>query len=66
METKYPNIEVQLSDQDGNAFVIIGRVKKAMVKAGVSPEEVSEFEREAKSGDYDNVLQTCMKWVDVS
>ncbi len=27
---KFPNIEVQLSGEDGNAFSIMGRVTKAM------------------------------------
>lgn len=34
---KYPNIEVQLTGQDGNAFYIIGTCLQAMRRAGVSP-----------------------------
>lgn len=64
-EPKYPNIVVQLVGEDGNAFAILGKVKEAMQCAGISKEERDRFLREAKSGDYDNLLQTCMKWVDV-
>jgi len=65
-DVKYPEIEVQLTGEDGNAFYILGKVKKALERNGVSKEEVEEFLTEAKSGDYDNLLQTCMKWVDVN
>jgi hypothetical protein len=63
---RYPEIEVRLSGQDGNAFAIIGRVTKALRRAGVTQASISEFTSEATSGDYDHVLQTCMRWVDVS
>lgn len=63
---KYPNIEVELSGGDGNAYSIIARVAKAMRRGGVTAQEIDEFQKEAKSGDYDNVLQTAMKWVNVS
>lgn len=65
MNPKYPNVEVQLTGQDGNAFFIIARVNKALKKAGVSKEEIDAFMEDAMSGDYDHVLQTVMKWVNV-
>ncbi len=65
MKTKYPDIEVELSEQDGNAFSIIGRVSKALRKANVPQGELESFRKEATSGDYDNVIQTAMKWVNV-
>ena len=65
-DVKYPEIEVQLSGQDGNAGAIIGRVHDALRRAGVPHEERQQFREEAYSGDYDNVLQTCMRWVNVS
>jgi hypothetical protein len=65
MDVKYPDVVVRLSGEDGNAFSIIERVTRALGRAGVSPEELYQFREQATSGDYDNVLQTCMKWVDV-
>lgn len=62
---KYPDIEVQLTGEDGNAFFIIGAVRKALRRANVEKAEIDAFSEQAMSGDYDNVLQTCMKWVDV-
>lgn len=61
---KYPEVTVKLVGEDGNAFFIIGRTSQALRLAGVSQEEISAFQAEAMSGDYDNVLQTVMKWVD--
>lgn len=66
MDVKYPNIEVQLTGTDGNAFSIIGKVKKALRDARVPREEQDAFMKEAMSGDYNNVLQTAMRWVEVS
>jgi hypothetical protein len=62
---KYPEIEVQLSGEDGNAFSIVGTVSRALKRARVPAEEVALFRSEAMSGDYDNVLQTAMRWVEV-
>lgn len=62
---KHPKIKVRLTGSDGNAFAVIGNVQKALRSAGVPASEVAEFVKEASSGDYDNVLQTAMRWVDV-
>lgn len=66
MDIKYPNVKVRLTGTDGNAFMIIGNVQRALRQAKVPHEELELFREEAMSGDYDNVLQTCMRWVDVS
>ena len=64
MDTKYPHVNVTLTD--GNAYAIIGAVTVALRRAGVSAAEQSAFREEATSGDYDNVIQTAMRWVNVS
>ena len=63
---KYPDISVKLTGTDGNAFSIIGAVRRALREAGVEQDEIDTFRKEATSGDYDNVLATAMRWVDVS
>lgn len=65
MATKYPHIRVRLSGSDGNAFAIVALVRRALKKAGVPEAEIEEFSKEATSGDYDNVLVTAMKTVEV-
>jgi hypothetical protein len=62
---KYPNVKVKLVGKDGNAFAILGSVRVALKKAKVPQTEIDAFLSEAMSGNYDNLLQTCMKWVDV-
>ena len=59
------DVEVKLSDQDGNAFFILGSVCKELRRAG-HEDLVEEFWKEATSGDYDHLLQTCMKYVHVT
>lgn len=65
--------KVQLTGADGNAFMIIGRVNKEIarwnMKHSDNPKKLidkDEFEKEATSGDYDHLLQTVMKYCDVS
>lgn len=60
------DIDVQLTGQDGNAFMIMGAVSKALRKAGATPEQIKEYTDESMSGDYNNLLRTAMKWVNVS
>lgn len=65
MTTRYPNITVQLTGEDGNAFFIIGRVQKELRKHGLPPHVVAEYVDEATSGDYDHLLATTTRWVNV-
>ncbi len=64
-EPKYPHLTIELSGKDGNVFFILGRMSALLRTAGLSQEELDEFIKEATSKDYDHVLQTCMKWVNV-
>jgi hypothetical protein len=43
----------------------MGTVKKALKKAGYPKEEVDKYLEESMSGDYNNLLQVAMKWVNV-
>ena len=63
---KYPEIEVRLTGENGNAFAILGRVSATLRRAGVEKAERDAFYTEATSGDYDHLLQTVTKWVTVS
>lgn len=66
MDIKYPHVEVQLSGEDGNGFMIVGRVRLELRRAGVPSAEIDAFSSEATNGDYDHLLQTVMKTVTVS
>ena len=60
---RYPHVTVELTD--GNAFAIIGATRRALSRAGVPATEVAAYTDEAKAGDYDHLLQTTMRWVEV-
>lgn len=62
----YPNVQVELTGRDGNAFAIIGACIKAARRAGIGAGPIAAFQVEATSGDYDHLLATCMRWFDVS
>jgi hypothetical protein len=65
MAPKYPDIIVKLTDEDGNAFAVLGRSRKAAEDAGLSNEEIDVFMKEATAGDYKNLLQTVIRWFEV-
>lgn len=65
-EPKYPDVEVQLTGEDSNAFGMIARTSTALRRAGADANEIAEFSAEATSGDYDNVITTIKKWVTIS
>ncbi|MCX5831370.1 MAG: hypothetical protein NT140_05715 [Deltaproteobacteria bacterium] len=62
MEKQRPT--VKLISQDGNAFFILGTVRKALLKEGMEI-DAKEFMEKATSGDYDNLLRVVMDYVDV-
>lgn len=65
MKIKHPEVTVDFSNIDGNAFMLLGTVRKAMRRAKVTDDEIAKFTTEAQSDDYDHLLQTCMTWVNV-
>jgi hypothetical protein len=58
------NITVKLVGEDGNAFVILGKVSSALKRNGHA-DLAKEFQKEAMSGDYDHLLQTAMEYVEI-
>jgi hypothetical protein len=60
---KYPNVKVKLTGQNGNAFMVLGLVSKALKKAGLPTDD---FMKDAMSGDYDHLLATACDYVVVS
>ena len=62
----YQGIDVRLTGSDGNAFMVMGKVGGAMRRAGVPDAEIERFRTECMSGDYDNLIRTCMAWVNIT
>jgi hypothetical protein len=65
-QIRHPEVTVQLTGTDGNAFSILGRVRRALGDAGVPDEEIREFMDQATAGTYDELLAACMRWVEVT
>ena len=58
-------VKVRLIGENGNVFSIIGRISKALKKAG-QKEKAKEFYSKAMNREsYDKVLQLAMKYVEV-
>lgn len=64
---KGPNAKptVKLLEQNGNAFMIMGTISKALKKAGADEEYVQMYMEESQAGDYDNLLRVALKYADV-
>ena len=58
------DVKVKLIGEDGNAFYILGKTIKALKKAGYD-NLAKQYEMEATAGDYDQLLQVTMKYVEV-
>lgn len=65
-EPYLPDVAVQLTGRDGNAGVIMGAVTSAMRRAGVPTVAIDQYRRSSIAGTYDQLVQTAMRWVDVS
>jgi hypothetical protein len=64
MNVKYPEVVVQLTGNNGNAFVIIGAVTRALKRAGLR-QEAAEFASQAmQQPSYDALLVLCMETVE--
>lgn len=63
MTAKYPHVIVPLVGEDGNAFAIMGRVSKALKRAGEheAAEEYTNAAFEAES--YDALLRLTLEYV---
>lgn len=71
---RYRQCHVRLEGTSPNAASIMMKVRRGLEEYLADQEYdpkdiedvVAEFLKEAKSGDYDNVLQTAYRWVNVS
>ncbi len=62
---KYPEVTAKLIGEDGNVFVIIGAVSKALKKAGLK-DAAEQWTTDAMACEsYDDVLRLAMETVDV-
>ena len=66
-DVRYPKIVVQLALEGlgGNAYAVMGKVAKAMKRAGVPREEVEAYYAESTGGSYEDLLAMAERWVTV-
>ena len=55
-------IGLELDELDGNAFSLLGAFQKQAKREDWTKEEIKQVLDEATSGDYDDLLQTLMKY----
>ena len=55
------DIKLTLVGEDGNAFAIMGRARQALRRNGRA-DLIEAFTKECTSGDYNNLLATCLKY----
>jgi len=56
---------LQLVGSNGNAFYVLGKAIQVGRKFGWGKEKTDEFLIEARGGDFNHLLQTCMNYFDV-
>ena len=49
---------------DGNAFCVMGYVQAAMRRNGFSKTEIDEYQKQATSSDYNNLLCVSMDYIE--
>lgn len=61
----FKKVKVRLVGEDGNAFSIMGRVKRELVRSG-QKEAAEEYLERATEGDYNHLLQVTLEYVEQS
>ena len=54
-------LDVDLTNIDGNAFAIMGAIRKEAIRAGWAEEEIEEVLEDMRSGDYDHLVQVAIE-----
>lgn len=62
---KYPEAQISLLAQKGDAFHLLGAVGNALRAAGADQDTVNAFYDECGRGSYEDLLQTVRSWVSV-
>ena len=63
--TEIPKPLVELTGKDGNAYSIMGRVRRALQKAGAPAEVLDKYYEESTKGDCDHLLSIACQYVKV-
>ena len=58
-------VRVELAGPSGNAFCVLGAMRRALRNAGLGSAEIDEYFRRATSGDYENLLAVSREYVNL-
>ena len=58
-------VKVQVTGPYGGFYSTVAAVQAAMRRAGVPLQELSNFYVDAAEGEEENLVRTCLRWVDV-
>lgn len=64
-EPQFPSVVINISGPDGNAFMIIGKIKRVFREAGLSNEEFRKAREDMMSGDYEHLLEVARRYVTI-
>ena len=62
---KYPRVKVKVTGPHSGFYVTVAAVQAEMRRAGIPAQELSNFYQAAAEDNDDNLLRTCLRWVDV-
>lgn len=54
-----------ICNPDGTIYGIIEKVRRVLRAAGADQEYLNQYVQESMAGDYDNLLPTAMKYVEI-
>ena len=57
-----PKAFVDVNQIKHNSYILVALTARILLKKGWGTEEILEFLREARSGNYDNILNTVLKY----
>lgn len=61
-----PRFAGKVKIRDGNAFAIMAAVIVAITARGATQEEIAAYRKEAKSGDYGDLLRASGKMIELA
>ena len=60
--TTHKRLPVDLAEIEGNAFFIIGALRKAALRARWSAREIDDMTARLKASDFDNLVAVAMEY----
>jgi hypothetical protein len=62
---RHPEVTVELTGHHDDSVAVLERVMEALRQANVPVSEVRQYLDEATEGDYNHLLRTTLRWVNV-